>query len=172
VKEKEVKIMESSTPPIPSVASVSSNGGGGLDAQDPLALPNEHHVTYNNNDNGSQDHPSTTQQSNTNICNSDKNLNDGTMTVTSNGAIYSQNNGDELHLHHHHQQQHHHHMQQAMQFETNQIGSNHHHYGDVRKLNHHMSMPPHEPHKTFSHSIENLSKTTTEKCNATNDMKM
>lgn len=155
--------MESSTPPISSVTD------GGLEnqaiAQDPLALPTEHHVAYsntnnNNNDNNCQDQVTTQSNTNNNICNSDKNLNnDG----TNNGAIYS-NNGD--HLIHHQAHLHHH---PGMQYDsTNQIG-NPHLYGDVRKLNH-MSMPTHEPHKTFSHSIENLSKTT-EKCN-TNDMKM
>lgn len=166
--------MESSTPPISSIAASASNAGGGLDnqaiAQDPLALPNEHHVAYNTNDNSSsQDQATVTTQSNTNnnICNSDKNLNnDGSMSTTNNGAIYSNNGEDHLQ-----QQQllHHHLHHPGMQFDTtNQIG-NSHHYNDVRKLNH-MSMPPHEPHKTFSHSIENLSKTT-EKC-STNDMKM
>lgn len=165
--------MESSTPPISSIAA-SANAGGGLDnqaiAQDPLALPNEHHVAYNTNDNSSsQDQATVTTQSNTNnICNSDKNLNnDGTMSTTNNGAIYS-NNGED-HLQQQQQLLHHHLHHPGMQFDTtNQIG-NSHLYGDVRKLNH-MSMPPHEPHKTFSHSIENLSKTT-EKC-STNDMKM
>lgn len=168
--------MESSTPPITSVSVTATNAaGGGLEnqqsaiAQDPLALPNEqqHHVAAytnnsNNNDNSSQDQ-ATTQSNTNNICNSDKNLNNA--DGTNNGAIYSNNGGDHLHLHQ--QQQHLHHP--GMQYDTtNQIGSSHL-YGDVRKLNH-MSMPPHEPHKTFSHSIENLSKTT-EKC-TTNEMKM
>lgn len=162
--------MESSTPPI-----ATANPGSGLDsnqaiAQDPLALPNELHVGYPNSaENNGQDQPTTTTtQSNTNNSNSDKNL-DGSMstnTTSNNGAIYS--NAESSH-------------HQGMQYDTavatttNQIGNSHHHqhYGDVRQLNHlhqHMSMPQHETHKTFSHSIENLSKTT-EKC-PPNDMKM
>lgn len=136
--------MESSTPPM----ATSNSNSGGIEAQDPLALPNEHHVGYSTENNG-QDQPSTTTtQSNTNNSNSDKNLSDGSMTTntnSNNGAIYSNNDP-------------------GMQYS----------YNDVRQLNHHhqqhMSMPPHETHKTFSHSIENLSKTT-EKC-PSNDMKM
>lgn len=159
--------MESSTPPL-------ATANPGIDqAQDPLALPNEH-VGYTNSTE-SQDQPTTTTttQSNTNNSNSDKNL-DGSMTTTNtnsnnNGAIYSNNSGAVESSHH-----------QGMQYDTattaNQIGNHHPHYNDVRQLNHlhqHMSMPQqqHETHKTFSHSIENLSKTT-EKCPSNNDMKM
>lgn len=158
--------MESSTPPI---------ANSGIDnqaiAQDPLALPSEHHVGYTNSaENNGQDQPTTTTtQSNTNNSNSDKNL-DGSMTTNTtsnnNGAIYSNNGGAES--------SHHQGMQYDTATTTNQIGSSlhHQHYNDVRQLNHlqHMSMPQHEAHKTFSHSIENLSKTT-EKC-PSNDMKM
>lgn len=58
--------------------------------------------------------------------------------------------------------------EQRLQYDANhQMTSNY----DQQKLNQ-MGMQPnlHEPHKTFSHSIENLSKTT-EKC-PPNDMKM
>jgi hypothetical protein len=162
--------MESSTPPL-------ATANPGLDnqaiAQDPLALPNEHHVGYPTNSTESQDQPTTTTtQSNTNNSSSDKNL-DGSMTTNTNsnnnGAIYSNNGGAESSHH------------QGMQYDTattaGQIGNSHHqHFNDVRQLNHlhqHMSMPQqqHETHKTFSHSIENLSKTT-EKCPSNNDMKM
>lgn len=165
--------MESTTPPL-----ATANPGNGIDnqtiAQDPLALPNEHHVGYTNSTE-SQDQPTTTTtQSNTNNSNSDKNL-DGSMTTTNtnsnnNGAIYSNNGAESSH-------------HQGMQYDTattaSQIGNSHHHqhFNDVRQLNHlhqQMSMPQqqqqHETHKTFSHSIENLSKTT-EKC-PSNDMKM
>lgn len=166
--------MESSTPPL-----ATANPGSGIDnnqaiAQDPLALPNEHHVVGYTNSTESQDQPTTTTtQSNTNNSSSDKNL-DGSMTTNTNsnnnnGAIYSNNGGADSSHH------------QGMQYDTattaSQIGNSHHlqHFNDVRQLNHlqHMSMPQqqHETHKTFSHSIENLSKTT-EKCPSNNDMKM
>jgi hypothetical protein len=61
--------------------------------------------------------------------------------------------------------------EQRLQYDANHQMSSNYANNDQQKLNHmNMQQNLHEPHKTFSHSIENLSKTT-EKC-APNDIKM
>jgi hypothetical protein len=142
--------MESSAP------SISSSNNDSSIAQDPLALPSADETTglYSANDISQDQHELcgnlSSSQSNTNCSDKENNLNGG--------SEQEQNllNDD-----------------RRMQYESNQI-ANTYSSNDPRKLNHHMTMHQHhlqhEPHKTFSHSIENLSKTT-EKCTP-NDMKM
>lgn len=172
--------MESSTP-------LSSSSGNNTIAQDPLALSNEPSGLYHTNNSGCHDSVSVVQdrhelcgnlaatQSNTNLSDKENNLNENSLN---NGAIYSNDitikHEDANSLA----------EERRMQFESSQIANNYS-TNDPRKLNHHIGMhhqqhlPPnqqpiqhhnHEPHKTFSHSIENLSKTT-EKCTP-NEIKM
>lgn len=175
--------MESSTPLSSSSASNNSI------AQDPLALPNEPSgLQYHSSSNNSGSHESassqdrhelcgnlSTTQSNTNLSDKENNLNENSLN---NGAIYSNDitikHEDANSLA----------DDRRLQYDSNQIANNYS-SNDPRKLNHHVSMHQqhlpsqhqpqqpqhhHEPHKTFSHSIENLSKTT-EKCTP-NEIKM
>lgn len=171
--------MESSTPPISSSNSADSNNI----AQDPLALPNESSSGLYNNSNSnettptSQDHheicgnltsstvvaaQSNNNSNNNNCSDKENNLNDG--AIYSNETTIKHEEGNSLV------------DDRRLQFDSNhQIANSNYSSNDPRKF-HHMSMQhlpqqqQHEPHKTFSHSIENLSKTT-EKCTS-NDMKM
>lgn len=132
--------MESSTPPASSSADDSN-------AQDPLALPNEAMYDVSRDQNG--------------LCGSS----DSSMSHSkeSNSAAIYPNDPSTKH------EEHSLHNEQRLQYDANhQLSSSY-----EQKMNQ-MSMQQqqnlHEPHKTFSHSIENLSKTT-EKC-APNDIKM
>lgn len=148
--------MESSTPP----ASASADDSN---AQDPLALPNAsdniglYHDDVNRDQNGLCGNESSLSIS----CN-DKESSLGDNPT--NGAIYA---NDPSIKHEEHPLN----NEQRLQYDGNhQMSSNY--ANDQQKMNQ-LSMQQqnlHEPHKTFSHSIENLSKTT-EKC-APNEMKM
>lgn len=135
--------MESSTPP-----TASSNDDSNL-AQDPLALPNTNE--------------------NIGMYANDVNRENGLCSVD---AIKDNNQANNVY--HNPSMKHDEHSlsnEQRLQYDGNhQMSSNY----DQQKMNH-LSLQQqqpnlHEPHKTFSHSIENLSKTT-EKC-APNDIKM
>lgn len=134
--------MESSTPPASSSADDSN-------AQDPLALPNEAMYDVNRDQNG--------------LCGSESSMSLSKESIPT--AIYPNDPSIKL-------EEHSLNNEQRLQYEANhQLSSNY-----EQKMNQ-MSMQQqqqqqnlHEPHKTFSHSIENLSKTT-EKC-APNDIKM
>lgn len=145
--------MESSTPPESSAADDSN-------AQDPLALPNTNEGLgmYGSDVN---------RDPNSGICGSDSalNCNDKESSSPANVNIMYPNDPN-IKLEEHPLS-----SEQRLQYDANhQMSSNY----DQQKLNQ-MTMQQnlHEPHKTFSHSIENLSKTT-EKCQNTppNDMKM
>lgn len=166
--------MESSTP-----LSSSSTSGNNQIAQDPLALPNEPSSLFHTGSNSSGCHETISNQerhelcgnlsatqSNTNLSDKENNLNENSLN---NGAIYP----NDITIKHEDDER-------RMQFDSNQIANNYS-GNDPRKLNHHIGMhhqqqhlpshhQQHEPHKTFSHSIENLSKTT-EKCTP-NEIKM
>jgi hypothetical protein len=166
--------MESSTPLSSSSSGNNNNNNTNPIAQDPLALSSETSSLYSSNNSGensnSQDRQHelcgslSTTQSNNNLSDKENNLNENSLN---NGAIYS----NDITIKH----------EDAnaltddrrLQYDSNQIANNYS-SNDPRKLNH-MSMhqqhlTSHEPHKTFSHSIENLSKTT-EKCTP-NEIKM
>lgn len=153
--------MESSTPP----ASASADDSN---AQDPLALTNTndnsiglYHDDVNRDQNGLCGNESALSIS----CNNDKesSLSDN----PTNSGIYS-NDPSIKHEEHPLNNE-----QRLQQYDANHQMSSNYANNDHQKMNH-LSMQQqqnlHEPHKTFSHSIENLSKTT-EKC-APNEMKM
>jgi hypothetical protein len=138
--------MESSTPPESSVDD--SN------AQDPLALPNEAMGLY-----GSE----VVNREQNGLCGNESVLNCNDKEGSNPANIMYPN--DPTAIKH---EEHTLNSEQRLQYDANhQMSSNY----DPQKLNQ-MTMQQnlHEPHKTFSHSIENLSKTT-EKC-PPNDMKM
>lgn len=150
--------MESSTPPASSADDSS--------AQDPLALPNNndtiglYHNEVNHDQNGHCGPEST-------LCN-DKERQSLTDNQTSSG-IYP---NDPSSKHDEHPLS----NEQRLQYDVNHQMSSNYANIDQQKMNQ-LNMQQqqqqqnlHEPHKTFSHSIENLSKTT-EKC-APNEMKM
>lgn len=139
--------MESSTP--------SSSSPDDSNAQDPLALPNANESVglYESND---------MSRNQNGLCGNETNrCSDKDNDNPSNSVMYS---NDPAIIKHEEQL-----PEQRLQYDANhQMSSNY----DQQKINQ-MTMQQqnlHEPHKTFSHSIENLSKTT-EKC-APNDMKM
>lgn len=140
--------MESSTPP------ASSNDDSNSLAQDPLALPNTNETLgmYAND-----------------VNHGDRNgLEAGHGNIKDNSSL--SDNQQAYHDPSIKLEEHPLSNEQRLQYDGNhQMSSNY----DQQKMNH-MNMQQqqnlHEPHKTFSHSIENLSKTT-EKC-APNDMKM
>lgn len=138
--------MESSTPPESSSADDSN-------AQDPLALPNSNESLGMYGNDVSRDQNG--------LCESALNCNDKESSLHENPAtsvnvMYPNDPAIK-------------HEEQRLQYDANQMSSNY----DQQKINQ-MTMQQHqnlhEPHKTFSHSIENLSKTT-EKC-PPNEMKM
>lgn len=151
--------MESSTP-------VSSSADDS-NAQDPLALPNT-------NDSIGLYHDDLNRDQNE-ICRNDAALSISCIDKESNlsenptsSGIYPSAKHEEHHLSH----------EQRLQYEANhQMSSNYVNSAQQQKMNQ-LSMQHqqqqqqilHEPHKTFSHSIENLSKTT-EKCSH-NELKM
>lgn len=165
--------MESSTPPAPSSNEETI-------AQDPLAQsPSETSGLYSNTDASHQDHQnelcaniatslvaSSALSSQSNSC-SDKetnSLNDNSI----NNGVYPGNDPVNIMKHDEHHQMN---DDRRLQYEANQIANNY--ANSDQQKNNHMNMQHqhlHEPHKSFSHSIENLSKTT-EKC-APNDIKM
>lgn len=140
-----VSEMESSTP--------ASSSADDSNAQDPLALPsaNESIGLYSNSDGRNQN----------GLCGSES-LNidkeNGLDPVYPNDPSMKR---EEHPLNH----------EQRLQYDANHQMSSNYANNDQQKINHmNMQQNLHEPHKTFSHSIENLSKTT-EKC-APNDIKM
>lgn len=153
--------MESSTPP----ASASADDSN---AQDPLALPNTndniglYHGDVNRDQNGICGNESALSIS----CNNDK---ENSHSDNPTSGIYS--NDPSIIKHEEHPLN----NEQRLQYDANHQMSSNYANSDQQKMNH-LNMQQqqqqnlHEPHKTFSHSIENLSKTT-EKC-APNEMKM
>lgn len=149
--------MESSTPPASSADD--SN------AQDPLALPNETIGLYNSDMNRDQNGLCGNESAMSISCNDKENsLGDNPV----NSVMYP---NDPAMKHEEHPLT----NEQRLQYDTNHQMSSNYVNNDQQKINH-LNMQQqqqqnlHEPHKTFSHSIENLSKTT-EKC-APNEMKM
>lgn len=148
--------MESSTPPVSSADD--SN------AQDPLALPNESIGLYNSDMSRNQN----------GLCGNESALsiscNDKERSLVDNptsSVIYPSDPGMKL-------DEHPLTNEQRLQYDANHQMSSNYANNDQHKISH-LNMQQqqqnlHEPHKTFSHSIENLSKTT-EKC-AANDIKM
>lgn len=150
--------MESSTP---SSASTDDSN-----AQDPLALPNTndniglYHDDVNRDQNGICGNESALSIN----CNNDKESSLGDNPA--NSGIYA---NDPSIKHEEHPLN----NEQRLQYDANHQMSSNYANNDQQKMNQ-LNMQQqqnlHEPHKTFSHSIENLSKTT-EKC-APNEMKM
>jgi hypothetical protein len=146
--------MESSTP--------ASSSADDSSAQDPLALPNasETVALYNNSDGRDQNGLCGGQAALGLNCNVDKeNGHDpiGSAMYPSDPSIKQEENPMN--------------NERRLQYDASHQMSSNYANNDQQKLNHmNMQQNLHEPHKTFSHSIENLSKTT-EKC-APNDIKM
>jgi hypothetical protein len=146
--------MESSTPPDSSPLA---------DAQDPLALPNTNEplglYDVSRDQNGICGNESTLSNS----CNDKDSLHEN----PSNSVMYPNDpamkhplNNDEHPLSN----------DQRLQYDTNHHMSSNYDQQKMNQLTMQQQQNLNEPHKTFSHSIENLSKTT-EKC-APNEMKM
>lgn len=151
--------MESSTPPATSSADDSN-------PQDPLALPDNDETIglYNSDINRDQNGLCGNESALSINCNDkESSLSDNPVT---NNVIYP---NDPAMKHEENPLT----NEQRLQYDVNHQMSTNYANSDQQKMNH-MNMQQqqnlHEPHKTFSHSIENLSKTT-EKC-APNEMKM
>lgn len=149
--------MESSTPPASSVDD--------LNAQDPLALPNTSEAMSLYNGDMNRDHNGLCCNALSNSCNDKESpLNDNPV----NNVIYPINPAMK-------HEEHPLNIEQRLQYDVNQQMSSNYANNDQQnnQKTNHLNMQQQnllEPHKTFSHSIENLSKTT-EKC-APNEMKL
>lgn len=140
--------MESSTPPGSSAADDSN-------AQDPLALPNEAVGLYANEMSRDQN----------GICGNEPALSISCSDKESNPSnSVNFPNDPSMKLDAEHPLNH----EQRLQYDANHPMSSNYDHQKMNQLS--MQQNLHEPHKTFSHSIENLSKTT-EKC-APNEIKM
>lgn len=146
--------MESSTPP-------ESSSPDDSNAQDPLALPNtnENLGLYGNEVNRDQNGLCGNEPALNNSCNDKEN---SLHEIPVNSVMYP---NDPAIKHEEHPLS----NEQRMHYDANHQMSNNYDHQKMSQLAM-QQQNLHEPHKTFSHSIENLSKTT-EKC-APNEMKM
>jgi hypothetical protein len=147
--------MESSTPPESSSADDSN-------AQDPLALPNTNENLGLYGSDLSRDHNGLcgNESALSNSCNDkESSLHENPV----NSVMYP---NDPAMKHEEHPLS----NEQRLQYDANHQMSSNYDQQKMNQLTMQQQQNLHEPHKTFSHSIENLSKTT-EKC-APNEMKM
>lgn len=144
--------MESSTPESSSVDD--SN------AQDPLALPNTNESLglYGNDVSGDQNGLCGNESALSSSCNDkESSLHENPVNMYPNDPAMKH-------------EEHPLNNEQRLQYEANHQMSSNYDQQKMNQLTMQQQQNLHEPHKTFSHSIENLSKTT-EKC-APNEMKM